>query len=930
MTSPTWLPQQLQAIADESSVHQRFVTLNVMNHGERISLDSIPSDWTIELRGLGTKKPQSIHASHPGTGVTWKIAKPGAGRITIGEEVRVVHIEPRATSTVFIHLQGRRNHLYLESGNYQIEGSMDKGEGQVPYDVKVRAAASPVVINSTARIRSLEGVGKVDLHSTTNSMKLKLEGNLIARQPISNVSGSIKGTLICRRGLSGEGDLDVTDNLQVELDLSGTGRYRAASIDVSGSAIGANRPLVLTASRGINIGQSLNNAILRCSGAESVVAIGLAKGTQYSLTDPAVAAESIAISQVVSSSPIRGPRAKTSRCLIFGAGDVKIGTTLQNSSAYAGRRLEVGGDIEATADTAQILRDHLPSELSDQEWAKSSTPYTYGLMVLVANNVLLSKQAVIVFNKFFSCKQLSNGTVRQDSNDGLVAVNAATNAVIEASIVGIAEDCRDSCVTAKSSLQVNGENGESNFSSDGRIFFEKYVNGRIHWTPSGAHHCSILFGARQLTINSRHEDATVSVQISDNIDEFIVDGTCAVHIEPNPKVRVSLNQSVEIIKHLTLRDKAHVNIKLDRSHSIGRVLLGQNSKITQRRGSIYLNVSMDEEPTSLILELDAGTITSVDSITEIVLGKLPKMRIVSGNITLLGIFNEVSIEPPTAAANSKVPIISLLEGGRIESLSGRFRLADLNASRISGANAVAGSKLAPVLVDVTSSEESLSGGELVSVNVTRLSGTGIRMLSHLHVFEPDRTSLMLYAQENVGPLERRDRSQRLKILVDSVADKALSGTVRSAVLWSSARAHHSAVGGRHYVEFAFRSLHRLVGYGFRPGPALLTYFVWIAALAGVLTFFDSCPVCASPDPSSGEGSGNRVSYIPGPYNYWEQLARLVLLPAGLLRLEMGGAATYAPIACNAGLHALVFAITGLILIYVALAFRNYLRTPKEM
>jgi hypothetical protein len=313
---------------------------------------------------------------------------------------------------------------------------------------------------------------------------------------------------------------------------------------------------------------------------------------------------------------------------------------------------------------------------------------------------------------------------------------------------------------------------------------------------------------------------------------------------------------------------------------------------------------------------------------------MPIVELAGGSkIAVATALEDVVCTPASSYEPSELSIEAL---GRIASLAGAFNLAQLRG-RISSSDRRRGwlsrarnSNEPAQLVRVTAPQggqdaatgsaayPDLEGGQLIGVDVTRVSYADIQALSHLHVFDPHGRTLTSHAKDRDPPTGKHERAQRLKLLADAVSTRAASGNTRSAVMWASARAHHAVV--TNLLESAARWAHWALGYGHRPLPALLTYLAWLVGMSTVLTLVDAEPTCAPP-------AADTNSFTESPYSFWQQVARVLLLPAGLLRLELGGATTYAPIGCSAGWHTVVFAVTGVLLVYLVLALRNFLRTP---
>lgn len=175
--------------------------------------------------------------------------------------------------------------------------------------------------------------------------------------------------------------------------------------------------------------------------------------------------------------------------------------------------------------------------------------------------------------------------------------------------------------------------------------------------------------------------------------------------------------------------------------------------------------------------------------------------------------------------------------------------------------------------------------QLVGLDVTPLGPIGLDALKAAEVVEPDGRSLRRLARERKLPEhEVRRRSQWAVGLHRAVSEKATSGSTKARIGWVAARLQHRATFRHKTGEWAFRWVHRVVGYGYAFGPPL---FAWLACSTAVtwLSFSKGFAkgICA---PSTSEDG----SVAPSPcVSGWGDAAVEVLhtafFPFRLLRLS---------------------------------------------
>ena len=194
-------------------------------------------------------------------------------------------------------------------------------------------------------------------------------------------------------------------------------------------------------------------------------------------------------------------------------------------------------------------------------------------------------------------------------------------------------------------------------------------------------------------------------------------------------------------------------------------------------------------------------------------------------------------------------------------------------------------------------------GQLVGVDPTTLPSEQFGRLGALLVFSPDARAMLTYAKRRrVDRFDDREAAYKTQQTVRAISGRAVTGSVASAAKWASAHTHRKTA---RWGERTLRGLHRLVGYGQRPLPALATWLAVVTLGAGLAAWLPS----------------------ESPAGFWALWLQFVLLPAALLRLPDEGGPPL--IGDSWSLHTLAFAVVGLALVYLALALKNYLATPSS-
>ena len=167
------------------------------------------------------------------------------------------------------------------------------------------------------------------------------------------------------------------------------------------------------------------------------------------------------------------------------------------------------------------------------------------------------------------------------------------------------------------------------------------------------------------------------------------------------------------------------------------------------------------------------------------------------------------------------------------------------------------------------------------------------------------------AKPSLSRDEIRERAERIARLSDVVGRRVNSGNSRAWLNWSIARLQHR--GLRVFAfERLFRSAFRMVGYGYRPGPAFLT---WIATAATGLVY-----AWGNGDPANANPKLDPIAFD------WPMLAKLgefMFLPIGYLRLASASdTLVLTPTIADIGIRVLI----GVPFLFLLLSLRQFFRS----
>jgi hypothetical protein len=217
----------------------------------------------------------------------------------------------------------------------------------------------------------------------------------------------------------------------------------------------------------------------------------------------------------------------------------------------------------------------------------------------------------------------------------------------------------------------------------------------------------------------------------------------------------------------------------------------------------------------------------------------------------------------------------------------------------------------------------------VDVNVIELPFADLHQIAGLQIFDPASKPIIQDAKKAARDPETdatkgkvRDRARFYDELAARTEAHGLTGSARSAIEWAGHRLHHRRVRSKR-LEAAVRFSHRLVGYGYRPGPAIVT-LLSLCLVVSMWSLPSDCNVDVTEHGSSSAVAQYCVHDTQG--TQWSDWPRayvsIVVAPAKLIRVtDSTSPLPYFP----APIDTAVNVIIGLTALFTVLALRNFFR-----
>ncbi|WP_376694608.1 hypothetical protein [Wenzhouxiangella sp. EGI_FJ10409] len=506
---------------------------------------------------------------------------------------------------------------------------------------------------------------------------------------------------------------------------------------------------------------------------------------------------------------------------------------------------------------------------------------------------------------------------------------------IEGRSVEVARGVDTSKVYAKKGMQVLGNVGSgADIRCGGNSRFDGSVDGALSWRAEEAGNLEVegqTIGVLQVesdtkAINDDIPILTLGSKVVE-IDELRLRG--ALKVSTTERADSRQPESI-VIQKLTVSEGARSS-----SHILAEGKRGLSIECLDWKGSLYISFVPDKTSSELSIGELIGRDLHLCSNSKT---RIAKVSSESSNLdTCVSLYNRGPFEIDRALAqvrcaegsaenikkcnikpHKEIPELSIPQNGLIMEVSGKFKVHEIDG-RISGRepsrirmgspkNQRGKRSNCAKLIRISKSEGRVSG-QIECIDPTELPYSDIDSLEQLHVFHPNSYSMIRYAKDFQGnSFEVAAAAQKAQRLAESVINRAIAGSSRSAAIWMALRLHHKSLPITK-IEWWMRWVHRAFGYSQRPGPAAATWLVVVSLLALL-------PWCAAINDSQP------ITYEP--LGYKSRFMAMLLLPGALLRLP----SIEAPLLYGSqSWYILAFVIVGVPLVYFILALRNFLSSP---
>lgn len=648
--------------------------------------------------------------------------------------------------------------------------------GESGRGVTVSGTAASLTIEKASSITGIVSDGDVSLRACPASLEIEVEGTLSAA-PLNG--GTLSTTLIGRVG-----------RLRGSLDLSPGSDLDVGEVDIAGG---------------------ISGSVLRAESA--ILCVRRVEGSTLTVLSPADGALAVAVGRDRSEPPHLGDDSR----LVAPKREHRRSAISDTSIEVIGNGHIVAGD------------------------ARSSSASTGGRIVLescTGASTLLDGDQVVIGGDAAAA-------------DGMIEIRARVILV-----GGTAE--RVSTTTAANVVVVGSSVGCDFFAVGGRVVCGGTASrcsleaatievGDVDRSTVVAETCAVVRSATQTAIST----AGGQVESSDEVIRWTrgADLQVAHAAEVNADAGGGLLTLADC-STLSLSDHATVDLKISgpvvTNPSIGTLTASLGARSSLTVGS-PANVTMAAvgEAASVIVRRRVTLRSAAESPDLSIESNGERVVVVSdlGSVTFLGEGDLVIAENSSVAdLVTKGASISVEQGSRIARLRGTFR------ARAIGGHLRGDDRDPPKLVGFEWPEDDRiqSHGSMTSIDVSEVDFGSLSRIRDLRVFDPVPRKLIARAKEvarNHDPAGEdrfalRDTAQWFDELASVTESHSLDGNARSAVEWGRQRLHHRRLK-RSSPESLVRTLHRFVGYGYRPVPAL-GFLVAITVAISSMAFTSDC------------------------------------------------------------------------------------------
>lgn len=969
---PDWLISRSAVTVVAYSPDVEALTLQASGRPSKVAFGVVPAGASITVNASSHHTMVVVELERQSANVSWRFNLIGPGGVDLPaalQSVTVGRASDRTRGPINIRWERKSGHLVLETAPFEISVG-PTGDGLYSAEHLVSNSKQPLKLQGPGRCRRLTagepGVSVIqnpapDLEIDAPGGEIEVNGSPIVARATGASRLRFTGTVT--------GELDIAvDEVQFNKDLLASGSITAKRVSVAGRMAGSEQRRL-----GCEVSQSLwcrdgTDRVDITLAADDFVVPHVLVGTQSSelrlhlpsgrISTPLEPRPERIVPNVPDDPQHRPlPEATLVDTMFSGAGSVELACSAVDVAFVDVRQL-------VSASTVTLSR--------------SSSPEANGAVKLSAEEVFVA--GVLDFNGSLAqvktrlhARAIANGNVLPPSDGARLAVvtnHARDCPRVDAVVVSVSGDgvetaVVNSAVYASSRCFIGGpvdDHSRLELGGDAVLCGDIGHECTVDWKPSPAASTS-----ESTTLRVEAKVGTLAVAPSPErlgTAELVIAGGGRIErvLAGRDMTVVGDTGGAPPVSALEIASRVAVRI----SGSVGTIAetnVGDDCAIMfgaadqARSGLCQLGLHATDDTSALVLDSGNGTIRVVPAPA-----RPDGTRPASPRLVLEPGRYDIAANVPVIKSRSGV-WLDVLEGGRVDCLSGDFSTNQI-AGRVQGSRSSQASRAVllawPHLYKAPATGHDLPDvgvyvgrkGQLIDVDISILPSTDVESLKALEVLSPSARPLInrakglgpkghgkLRAYRNLKPAGRptlaslkttaaqggpkvhdnvRAEAQRLREIAEVVRVRAVAGNTYSAAQWAAAHAHALQVTWFRGERF-LRWLHRGVGYGVRPLPALATYFTWTLGVAGYLTWQDS--------PCVANGGFRCPS--GGTYSFCDNLWRAILLPGGVLRTDVGGAEGYHPIANHPMAHFVFVLVTGVVIGFVAVATKNYLLRPRN-
>lgn len=943
---PPWVGEDAVNWIRQIDSRAQRLTLEHPPGADVATFGDVPAGWHITIDTSRTSGPLDIRLTRQAAGVGWEFRGVRSNVITLPKALRNVSIVPQdGTRPTTVIALAKILAVKLAPGTYSLTvGPNGAGDYSVR-EIPATQNNASFVFNGPAQLRRFRGsaargltvhnpvadvdyrdlLGPVTFLATPNGATLSTQGSVIfkagARGLLDVTAARIAADEINARGLIRANDIRIEDRIMPEV-----GRLSAEATGFMWCRKGFQDTDVLLRQPP----QGVSLLLVGMESPNSRIAIDYGPiGNIHEARRSVVSAPDRTVDASVNTSTVRGD------------GDFEM----------AGSAVATVVDLTRSFTCAGSFSAHQPPE---------GGPVLKAARAIIGGTLNMAESRALVVERL-DAAAIGDGHVCDASGHLVVMTDALRGAHVSASTVRVTAESSEDTALSDSHVVgthhlhvVGGIDSTSTLEGHGDMSIAGDCDAEtpVLWVP-GTPWQGVQ--AKQLSIRgvTRHLSAVGSSAALPLPRVVIADGGKVEYLDASGQLSVNFHHTdgTPLLTRLRLSDKSHIVVdgfvsELPLVETAGRVRL--TAQIDEATVEVSLGLAAAAESDQVDLDAGGGLLRVVAPCyppgDDSGRAAVPRVVAVGGDIGV-----DVTLAALTCLPDDPAHVVGLDVGarGRVNELSGEFGLRHL-AGRLHGVTRDDHGTTPARLRDLRgeqfvnpeqAGQPARRRGQLIDVDISRLPSSDVPGLTALQVLSPSPSPLIKFASA-LGPHghgglaayravlsqkpepscddDVRAEAQRLREIADIVRSRANSGSTYSAAQWAAAHAHALQVKWLSF-ERPLRWLHRWVGYGVRPGPALATYAAWTLLVAIGLFLRDADPgeLAASPD------------FRPGTYGFLDSLGRAFLLPAGVLRSDVGGATPYRPAFENPVWHFVLVVVTGVVVGFLAVALKNFLLRPKS-